>query len=213
MHCSSTLKTLWTCTLLRCGAGARPPFFFLSFPPVHSVLTFLTFEKHKIVHRGQGRSRVFHLLSHSALTKKGPQNDKTANSVRGHWRPFPFGFIVIIGGYRGVLVITLLFYYFFSRPARALHRRGSSVPGWRAALAARAVSLRRKKLMSALPEDATGGPLSTVAVRYLKKWPVKPRRSVFSWTSLFSLLPPPNSAPSLMLVLSSFWSLRFWFRF
>ena len=57
------------------------------------------------------------------------------------------------------------------------------------------MSFRRHKFPSAVTEDASGGPLSSVAARFLPRCPVKPWWTVFSQPSLFSLLPPPNSAP------------------
>ena len=98
-----------------------------------------------------------------------------------------------MGGVRGVSVIRPLFYYFYAGLAGACPPRASEVPRSRAPLTARAASSRRQKLTSAVPEDAPGGALSSGAARSLHLYQVKTRRTVFSSTSLFSLLPPPNS--------------------
>ena len=113
----------------------------------------------------------------------------------GQGRPFPAGIFVIMGGDRGVLVIDPLFYYIYARTAGACHTRASKVIRLRATLAARAVSLRRQKLTSAAQKDVPGCPLCSVAARSSLGGPVKRRRTILSRTSLFSLLPPPNSAP------------------
>ena len=125
----------------------------------------------------------------------GTENDKFANRRRGQGRPFPSGIFVIIGVDRGVSVIDPLFYYICARTAGACPSRASEVPRLRTTLAARAVSLRRRKFTSAVPQDAPGCPLSSVAARSRRRCPVKRRRTVFSRTSLFSLLPPPKSPP------------------
>ena len=98
-----------------------------------------------------------------------------------------------MGGVRGVSVIRPLFYYFYTGLAGACPARASEIHRLRATVTARAPSSRRQKLTSAVPWDAPGGNLSSRAARSLHLRPVKPRRMVFSPTSLFSLLPPPNS--------------------
>ena len=117
----------------------------------------------------QGLSRVFPISRNSALPKKGPQNDKLANRRRGQLRPFPSGFFVITGGFRGDQVIRPLFYYFFPRATGACPSRASEVPRLRASLAARATSSRLQKLTSATPDEAPGGPLSSVAARAIQR--------------------------------------------
>uniref|UniRef100_A0A6N2LNF6 Uncharacterized protein n=1 Tax=Salix viminalis TaxID=40686 RepID=A0A6N2LNF6_SALVM len=130
----------------------------------------------------QGRSRVFPLFWHSALTKMGTENDKSLHSSAGQGRPFPSGIFVIMVWDRGV-------------SAGACLSRASEFPRLRATLEARAAALRRKKLTSAAPQDAPGSHLSSVAARSRLRCPVKRRRTVFSRASLFSLLPPPKSDP------------------
>ena len=98
-----------------------------------------------------------------------------------------------MGGIRGVSVILPLFYYFCARTAGACPSRASEVPCLRATLAARAPSSRSQKWTSAVPEDAPGGPLSSVAARSRRRSPVKRLWTVFSRPSRFSLLPPPKS--------------------
>ena len=105
-----------------------------------------------------------------------------------------------MGGVRGVSVIRPLFYYFYARTAGACPSRASEVPRLRASLAARAPASRRQKLTFVVPEDAPGGPLSSVAARS--------RRSVrlsgggrFSHGRRFSLSCRPQSQiRSLMFV-------------
>ena len=157
----------------------------------------------------QGLSRFFTIFVHSALTKKGSENDKIAHRNQGHWRPFLSGFIVIISGFRGFLVIAPLFYYFLTRASGACNGRAISVQRWRATVEAHAASWRRQKFTSATSRASPGGDLSTVAARYLKQCPVKPRRSVFSRASLSLSCRLQIQVRSLMLIWSSFWSLGF----
>ena len=196
-----------------CVARVRPPYFFFVFSGCEQCITGFSPRKRQNSAQLQGLSRVFPIFPHSALTKKGPENDKIAHRNRGQWHPFRFDFIVIIGGDRGALVITPLFYYFYSRASGACNGHASSVPRWCATVAARAVSWRRQKFTSVTPEDAPGSDLSTVAARYLKQCPVKLRRSVFSRTSLSLSCRLKIQVRSLMLVWSLLWSLRFWFCF
>ena len=195
-----------------CRASSSTLFFFV-FSWCEQCITGFSPWKRQNSAQWQGLSRFFPIFPHSALTKKGPENDKITHRNRGQWRPFHFGFIVIIRWDRGVLVITPLFYYFYSRASGACNGRASSVPRWRATVAARAVSWRRQKFTSATPEDAPGSDLSAVAARYLNKCPVKLRRSVFSPTSLSLSCRLQIPVQSLMFVKSSVRSLQFLFRF
>ena len=151
-------------------------------------------KKDKIVHSCRGSLGFSHFFT-QCTDEKGPRKRQHSSQLRGQGRPFPAGLFVIIGGDRGVSVIDPLFYYIYTRTEGACPSRDSAVPRLRASLETRAVSSRRKKFTSAVPQDAPGGSLSSVAARSRRRSPVKRRRTVFSRPSLFSLLPPPKSAP------------------
>ena len=118
-------------------------FFFSNFPLQYSVLTSLTLENDKIVHRDERLRQFFTPSMHNAQTKKTLGNDKTLHSKRGHGRPFPLGFFVDLGWVRGGLVISLFFIIF---PSEALARRQDAT----ATLSANAPFRRRVRVHSAV---------------------------------------------------------------
>ena len=195
MHCSQWLIVTVDVHFAPVWRGCTSTLFFFVFSGCEQCLPDFSPRKRQNSAQWQGLSRFFTISRHSALTKMGTQHDKITHSWRGQGRPFPSGISVNMGWVRGVWVIDPLFYYIYARAAGACHSRASEVIRLRATLAARAVSVRRQKLTSATQKDAPGCPLYSVAARSSLGGPVKHRRTVLSRTSLFSLLPPPNSAP------------------
>ena len=195
MHDATVAQDTKHCGLAICPGASRVYvlFIYFVFSACEQCTTDFSPRKRQNSAQLQGLSRFFHLFVHSVRTKQGTLHDKIAHRTRGQGRPFPSGIFVILGGVRGLSVIRPLFYYFNALTAGACTAHASEVPRLRAPVAARASSSRRQKLTSAVPEDAPEGALSSGAARSIHLCPVKPRRTVFSPTSLFSLLPPPTS--------------------